>query len=458
MTTTARLALALALAALLSPRALAGEVAYRVSGRDPAFGPCTGLVLVDDAGGALTVRQELHYASGEDELGAGPGVRAGPTITTTLASTGGLAPTPPRSLTLQLGAGGALAVSEAGGAGLTLGGRRLDLARQADLLPGDPTGAGARLLASVAAARGGTIGGRAGVPLRWVAFEATPELAALVVLPGRTEPAERYAELASDLVPLGYSLFVLDERGQGRSGRLLGRSDPPGSSERQKGHVESFGDYVDDLHTFLHQVVLATPHRHVLGLGHSMGGAILARHAELHPRELEALVLSSPMLKLPVSDWEARWVDLQVLFGRGTSYARGEGPTDPSKARFAGNRTTHSEPRFRWKNEDILVPSPELWVGGPTYRWVREALRGTSAIRKDAGRLRAPTLLLQAADDAVVVNSGQDSFAAAARGVVEKVVIPGARHELLLEADGLRRQALLRIVAFLDRHAGVGRP
>jgi len=458
MITTPRLALALTLAALLSPLARAGEVAYRVSGQDPAFGPCTGLVLVDDAAGALTVRHELHYASGEDELGAGPGVRSGSTITTTLASTGGLAPTPPRSLTLQLGAGGTIAVSEAGGAGLQLGGRRLDLARQADLLPGDPNGRGARLLASVAAARGGTIGGKGGVPLRWVAFEATPELAALVVLPGRTEPAERYAELAADLVPLGYSLFVLDERGQGRSGRLLGRSDPPGSPERQKGYVERFEDYVEDLHTFLHQVVRATPHRHVFGLGHSMGGAILARHAELHPGELEALVLCAPMLRIPVSYWEARYVDLQVLIGRGKSYARGEGPVDPTKARFAGNHTTHSEPRFRWKNEDILVPSPELWVGGPTYRWVHEALRGTSAVRKDARRLRAPTLLLQASADTVVVNSGQDEVAAAARGVVEKVVIAGARHELLLEADALRRAALLRIVAFVDRHAGVGRP
>jgi lysophospholipase len=404
------------------------EVVYRVAGHDPALGPCAGLLRVE--GGRA--RFEQH----------GRPTREG--------------------LTVRAGPAGEVEASH--GAGLELRGRRLELSREADLRPGDPAGTAARYLASVAAARGGTIAGRGGVPLRWVAFEAHPERAALVVLPGRTEPAERYGELAADLVPLGYTVFVLDVRGQGRSGRLLGRDQPPGSPEFQKGHVERFEDYVDDLGTFLRAVVRGkSAHaasgdragRRVFGLGHSMGAAILTRRAQLHPRDLDALALSSPMFRIPVPPLGPTYIRLQLLLGRGEEYARGVGPLDPTRQDFETNNTTHSQARFRWKFGHI--PGPELWLGGPTYRWVHEALRMTAAVRADAARLRTPTLALQASEDEVVVNSGQDEVAAAAPAVVTKVVIQGALHELLMEADVHRRAALLAIIAFLDRCSQDGR-
>lgn len=398
------------------------ELVYRVAGRDPAHGPCAGLLRV-----VRGVRNEDARARFERHGHA-----------------------PREGLTVRSGPDGEVEATD--GAGLELRGRRLELSREADLRPGDPHGNAARYLASVAAARGGTIAGHGGVPLRWVAFEARPERAALVVLPGRTEPVERYGEVAADLVPLGYSLLVLDVRGQGRSGRLLGLDQPPGSPEFQKGHVERFEDYVDDLGTFLRAVVRDRPGRRVLGLGHSMGAAILARRAQLHPRDLEALALSSPMFRIPIPPLGPAFVRLQLLLGRGEAYARGVGPLDPARVDFETHRTTHSEARFRWKFGHI--PGPELWLGGPTYRWVHEALRLTAAVRRDAARLRVPTLVLQASEDVVVVNAGQDEVAAAAPpGVVTKVVIEGAYHELLMEADVHRRAALLAIIAFLDRRS-----
>lgn len=403
---------------LVPPPVRTDEVVYRVAGHDPALGPCAGLLRVE--GGRA--RLERHGR-------------------------------PPREgLAARVGGDGEVEATD--GAGLEVRGRRLELSREADLRPGDPRGNAARYLASVEAARGGVIAGRGGVPLRWVAFEAAPERAAVVVLPGRTEPAERYGEVAADLVPLGYSVFVLDVRGQGRSGRLLGRDQPPGSPEYQKGHVERFEDYVDDLGTFLRAVVRgpSTAGRRVLGLGHSMGAAILTRRAELHPRDLDGLALSSPMFRIPIPPLGPAFVRLQLLLGRGEEYARGVGPLDPARVDFETHRTTHSLARFRWKFGHI--PGPELWLGGPTYRWVHEALRMTAAVRADAARLRVPTLVLQATEDVVVVNAGQDEVAAAAPpGVVTKVVVEGAYHELLMEADVHRRAALLAIIPFLDERS-----
>ena len=42
-----------------------------------------------------------------------------------------------------------------------------------------------------------------------------------MVVNGRTEYAEKYAELFYDLKDLGFSLYIYDHRGQGLSSRLL---------------------------------------------------------------------------------------------------------------------------------------------------------------------------------------------------------------------------------------------
>lgn len=296
----------------------------------------------------------------------------------------------------------------------------------------------------------GAITGRDGVRLRHVTFTAQPETAAIVLAPGRTEPAEKYAEVIDDLLGLGYSLYVLDARGQGRSGRLLGADAGPESPERQKQHVVRFDDYVDDLKTFVDRVVRAAPHRRLFGLGHSMGGAILTRYAQVHPDDLDALVLCAPMHDVPVGFWGRRYIDLQVLLGRGDEYVRGAGPYDPNKEPFAGNPTTSSAARYRAKH--ALLVDPALKVGGPTYRWVQEACRATALMRAEAARLTKPLLVLQAATERVVVNAAQDEVVARAPRA-SKVVIHGALHELLLEEDALRDGVLAHITRFLALHA-----
>ena len=73
-------------------------------------------------------------------------------------------------------------------------------------------------------------------------FEIKPpaeEVGAIVISNGRTESMAGYPELIWDLHQQGYSVYILDHRGQGFSTRLL--PDP------QKSYVEKFEDYVDDL-------------------------------------------------------------------------------------------------------------------------------------------------------------------------------------------------------------------
>ena len=62
---------------------------------------------------------------------------------------------------------------------------------------------------------------------------------ALIIVNGRIESYLKYQDLANDFYQQGYSVYMYDHRGQGLSGRQL--------SNKHKGHVDSFSDYVDDL-------------------------------------------------------------------------------------------------------------------------------------------------------------------------------------------------------------------
>ena len=111
---------------------------------------------------------------------------------------------------------------------------------------------------------------------------------ALVIVPGRSESYLKYRELALDLYSQGFSIFIIDHRGQGLSGRLL--------ANKNKGYVEYFQDYVDDFRYFIENIVTMYCSSKPFILAHSMGGAIATRFMQDSPNAIKAAVISSPML------------------------------------------------------------------------------------------------------------------------------------------------------------------
>lgn len=279
-----------------------------------------------------------------------------------------------------------------------------------------------------------------GVRLAYAAHRRPRARAAVVLLTGRTETYAKYGELFAELARWDLALYTYDHRGQGLSQRLLGDPEDPDDPGFQKGWVARFDDYVADFEAFLAQVVAPDHPRALLGLSHSMGGAVLTAFAQRRPAELAGLVLAAPMHRIFVNAWQARLVDLMVRLGRGEDYARGEGPWDGGWEPFEENRTTSSPERYQRK-QDLFAGRRHLWLGGCTWGWVREALRATDAMRRDAGALRDPALLLQAGREELVDNAGQDEVAAGAARCRKQVVAEG-KHELLLERDDLREEAL----------------
>jgi lysophospholipase len=264
---------------------------------------------------------------------------------------------------------------------------------------------------------------------------------ALLVLGGRTEFAEKYAELFFDLQPLHMAIYSYDHRGQGLSQRPL--TDP------HKGHVEDFGEYIEDLRIFLNEVI-GRKHRRVFVLAHSMGGAVTALFLQKYQGYFAGAILCSPMFAINCHPLPCRlmgWLaDLAVLTGRGAHYVPRGGPY-PGPPPFLNNVLTSSRVRFD-ASYSFVEKNPTLALGSPTFLWLREALRSSKKAVAGADRVDIPVLLLQAGGDEVVTSSAQLEFCRKAPQC-RLHTIAGARHELLMEQDLMRDEAIHLIHEFL---------
>jgi lysophospholipase len=286
--------------------------------------------------------------------------------------------------------------------------------------------------------------------LRYASWNAsgTPR-GTVLLLTGRGEFIEKYAtEVVGELLGRGFAVIALDWRGQGLSDRLL--------ADHDKGHIDNFSTYMGDLRLFIEQVVLPQASRPVLALCHSMGGHILLRHlAENGSGPLSAALIVSPMTALQRQAFlhsvlmlmpEIAPVDQRYLFGTG--------PFIFLAREFNANHVTHDERRYRW-TEAWFRTDPRLSLGGPTIGWARQAERSMTAELAPGylERIELPLLLMSAGQDQLIdISSHAPVVARLKRG--EHLVIPGAKHEIMMETDPLRAQfwqAFDRLAAKVDR-------
>lgn len=289
-------------------------------------------------------------------------------------------------------------------------------------------------------ARGGRFAfleGADGTMLRyahWPATAAKP-LGRVVVLGGRGEFIEKYAtEIVSELLARGWEVFALDWRGQGLSQRAL--PDP------EKGHVEDFALFGDDLHRFLTTVVgRPTGDSPILVLAHSMGGlATLRLLADRAPERLvDAAVLCAPMTGLK----HALAIRAMLLLApqgsrRATNYAPGAGAFTTHRRNFAINRVTHDARRYGF-TELWFAADKRLRLGGPTYAWLRAGLRAVQQTMRRGylARIKVPVLVLSARLDALVEPPSHDALARLCSSCTVRHY-DDSKHEIMMEIDPIR--------------------
>ncbi len=292
----------------------------------------------------------------------------------------------------------------------------------------------------------GTFTGVAGVNVVYRVFTVPAEKGAIVLLPGKGEPARKYAEVVWDLTRQGYSVYVMDWRGQGESGRMT--VDP------QMEYVEFFRDYVDDMHTFVQTVVRANSHPHIFLLAHSMGGGAATLYVDRFPGDFNAVVLSSPMIDLDMGSYPAS-VGSSIAYGAcsrgdGKSFAVGQKDFDPNQT-FDKEDATHSQARFDAKMA-MYTAHPEVRIGGVSYRWLCESVTATAHMRTLHGPASLPVLIFSAGEDVTVHPRAEHEYCDRTPRC-QLVDFPTARHEILQETDDIRNRAMADAVRFLDYFA-----
>ena len=287
---------------------------------------------------------------------------------------------------------------------------------------------------------------KGGKRLRYALFPAggRPRRGTVVILQGRNECIEKYYETIADLSRRGLGSAIMDWRGQGGSDRLV--------RDRERGYVRDYDDYVADLDQFFEDIVLPDCIGPFYVLAHSMGGLIALLAAPRLVNRVRRMVISTPLLAfegLPLSMPSLYGVSTLLCgLGLGSSYLGG-GPRARNTTLFAGNKLTSDYARYT-RNGSIYLRHPELALGGPTAAWIRATCAAIAAVSDidHRARIQVPTLFFAAGADEVVSNLAIEAFGTSLKsGSV--LMIDGARHELLQEADFYRDQFMADFDAFV---------
>jgi lysophospholipase len=266
---------------------------------------------------------------------------------------------------------------------------------------------------------------------RWM-DAAAPVRGTVVLVSGRTEFIEKYAEVIGELLARGFCVFTFDWRGQGLSQRAL--ADP------LKGYVRDFAEFDQDFHLIMEQAVLPRAPEPLIGLAHSMGGNLFLRYLHDNPGAFEKAVLTAPMLAIntgPFPYWVAqKLAQAQTSFGGAESYVFTGGP-ESWKAPFEGNTVT-SDPKRYARYMALVEAHPELRLASPTFQWLHAAFRAMALAQSDefAHQIETPVLLISAALDKLV-KPGADMqlISRMKRG---SFALVKAEHEIMMERDDIR--------------------
>lgn len=291
-----------------------------------------------------------------------------------------------------------------------------------------------------------------GVRLRVRSAVRDDERAAVVIVHGFCEFFGKYQILARRLYDAGYSVFFVELRGHGDSGRSKDYHD-------SRVGVGDFSEYVGDVKAAVDQVARPMSRtKRLLLLSHSMGGCVGALYLERHPEDFSCAVLSSPMIRMNTGRVPHGLV--QALSGRDggdgafpardDDYAPGQGPFNPFET-LEGSSGMDPD-RFE-RQAGMRLENANYRTWGATWGWVKAGVRAGREAVRDAGSIRVPVLLCQAGADTMVDNQAQNEFAMRAPGC-SIVTYTGAKHELYNGTTDIRNQWFDDVVSFFREHDG----
>ena len=252
------------------------------------------------------------------------------------------------------------------------------------------------------ATAGGTVTSRDGMRL---AFRAWPKAGAAItfaVAHGLGEHAGRYKDSAAAMARRGMGTFALDLRGHGQS-------------QGQRGHVDAWSQWTDDISAFVREVE-SQVEGEVVPLGHSFGGAAMLSTAIAgRLSNTKRFIVSSPALKVKVvlPQWKVN----------------------------LGRMASRVMPRLAMSNEvdaGTLSRIPEVvdaYRADPlvhskiSSRLFMEWQRATQDVLVHAAEIKQPFLILAGTNDQLIDPAGSEELHELASNTSELHLLPGRYHE-----------------------------
>ena len=284
---------------------------------------------------------------------------------------------------------------------------------------------------------------------RWLITKSRP-IGTVILLGGRKEFLEKYNETAGDLNRMGFDVYSFDWRGQGLSTRML--------SDRSKGFIRDYDEYLHDLQVFFDTVIPANVLRPIYFLAHSMGAHLALRFLHRRHTKIDGAVLSAPMIDICTAPYPKWMVRLLILLGFkvGRQDAVVPGSHDRSERdwHFENNPLTSDPQRFQVEKRAVEA-NPDLAVDAVTFAWLSATMNSIDILKTPGypEAITTPVLIVSAGDDRVVSVKAQEEVCARMPNCL-LTVIPVSRHEILMETDVIRA----KFWKFFRRFTGIDHP
>ena len=266
----------------------------------------------------------------------------------------------------------------------------------------------------------------------------------LVILPGLSEFIEKYYETIQNFYDRGFSVWVIDWHYQGRSGRLSGAP--------HKRHSDGFETDIADLRYLIHNYI-ADNVLPLVFVGHSTGGNLALRYMSQYPDNINAALLTSPLLKIydvrKIPDIALKALS-HILIPWHTCFVTGGSNWRASERPSDGSSKFSSDPARDQIHNAWCLEDPILQVGSPTFGWVHHALRAIDFLHKDTAiqAITTPCLFASASDDTIVDYHTAERYAQSLK-YSEHILLQGCQHELFMESDNARNQIFESFEKFL---------
>jgi alpha-beta hydrolase superfamily lysophospholipase len=242
----------------------------------------------------------------------------------------------------------------------------------------------------------------------------------LIIVHGYAEHSGRYEHVGAWFAERGVAVHAYDLRGHGCSGG-------------ERAFVRSFDEHLDDLETFLSGV--GDRERPRFLLGHSMGGGIVAMYAAERDVDMHGVLLSGAVTQRP-GGVAGVIASVFVLIGR---------VVPKMKLSKLDAAAVSRDPQVVAKYDaDPLVYRDKMYAGT-----LSAMMRSASRIRKRAGRIGGPLLIMHGTEDALVSAEASRSLHEVA-GADDKTLklYEGLFHEILNEPE--RREVMADMLGWME--------